>query len=375
MRLLLLSLSCALLAVACAEGTSARDDGAAPDVLVDPALGLGFELRDPAFATVVDTGGGIAVLARGFSWSEGPVWVPALGGVLFTDVPNNVAYYWGPELPEASAKTDGVSGVDTFLFPSGYLANPYVGGEPGANGLHLDARGRLLLAQHGERRVARLETPLEEVRTAGYRAVDTAAFATLSARYEGKRYNSPNDLAVLPTGEILFSDPTYGVDKTFGEEARELDVTGVYRVDPAAPDAEPTLLYAAFERPNGVALTPEADSFYLASSKSGEPQWVVCPLRDEGAAPPAECRDFADATALAGPARPGNADGLFVLDTGHVLATGPGGVLVYDRGGRLLGIVRTGRATANVTVGGVDGRDVFITAADLLLRARLAPRA
>ena len=360
------------LAVGCATPPPAALDAEYPySVSVDPTRGFAFAAEAPGFHALVDTAAGIEVLASGFDWSEGPVWVPTLNSVLFSDVPGNVVYRWGADTETSGG---GGAGVDTFLYPSGYFAQPTITGEPGANGLHLDGDGRLLLAQHGERQVARLGLPLTEVRERGRGAVAKTDFTPLASGFAGERFNSPNDLAVLPDGRILFTDPTYGVDKTFGEDARELADEAVYLIDPTVEGGAPRRVFAGFDRPNGLGLTPAADSFFVASSAPGAPRWVLCPLPASPADSTRPCRDFADASALAGPDNPGNADGLVVLADGHLLASGPGGVLAFDRGGRHLGTIRTGRATANVTVGGPDGRDVFITADDLLLRARLLPQ-
>ena len=352
-----------------AEATAPSDESAASErVVVDPARGLGFEGLDARFADLIDTAAGVEVLAEGFDWSEGPVWVPSLGALLCSDVPGNVVYRWAPGAEGLGG--GGIAGADTFLFPSGYFADPTIGGEPGANGLLLDADGRLLLAQHGERQVARLELTPAEALASGYAAVAKTDFTPLATTFEGAAFNSPNDLTQLPDGRLLFTDPTYGVDKTFGEDARALDDEAVYAIDPAADPGTAVRVFAGFDRPNGVAATPAGDSFFVASSVPGQPQWVLCPVPDaSGATGP--CRNFADASELAGEDNPGNADGLVVLAGGELLASGPGGVLLYDRAGTHLGTIRTGRATANVTTGGADGLDIFVTADDLLLRARL----
>ncbi len=355
-------------AVACRTETQVAEPFTFPATVdVVEEYGLAFEVIDPEFLKIVDVAGAIEVLAGGFTWSEGPVWVQEAGQLLFSDVPNNVVYRYDPR--GEHVKAAGIWGVDTFLYPSGYLVDPAIEGEPGANGLLLDQDGALLLAQHGERQVARLKTPLSAALATGRLQLDTANLDVIASRYTGRRLNSPNDIAQGKDGSIYFTDPTYGVDKTFGDSARELDFAGVYRVAPGS--TSPVLLYRGLVRPNGVVLNPSGDSLIVSNSETERLIWMRCPLRTEGDTAKLNCLPFADLTSRVGEANPGNADGMVMLDSGVLLATGPGGVLVFSPGGRLLGVIRTGRPTANVTVGGPDGRDIFITANDLLLQARL----
>ena len=338
-------------------------------VVVDSALGFGFDIRDARFREVIDVPAGVVVLAGGFDWSEGPEWVPGADELLFSDVPGNVVYRYDPAT--VHARGPGVWGVDTFLYPSGYLAHPTAEGEPGSNGLQLDGEGRLLLMQHGERRVARFRENLRDA-LARRRPIRprTGAFDVLADRYDGKRLNSPNDVAVAGDGTLYFTDPPYGVDKTFGEEARELDFSGVYRIRPG--HNIPELLYRGLERPNGIVLTPDESALIVSNSQGENMRWERLSLGTVGEDSLLRAEVFADLTDRVGPDAPGSADGMYMLDSGVLLATGPGGVIVFAEDGTELGTIRTGRPNANVTVGGVDGRDVFITADDLLVEARLA---
>ncbi len=367
---LLIATSLLLLVLgACRGGDNA---GAPPKTypytkVVDSVQGLSFEVLDPAFEDVIEVASAIEVLAGGFDWSEGPVWVEDGGRLLFTDVPGNVVYRFNPRNNEA--RRDGVWGVDTFMFPSGYLAYYFIEGEPGANGLLLDRDGALLMAQHGERQVVRFRQNLQEALKAKRITPDSTAFEVLAKAYRGKRLNSPNDLVQASDGTIYFTDPPYGVDKTFGEQARELDFSGVYRVERFG--GSPTLLYSRLERPNGIVLTPDESALIVSNSFAERMLWMRCPLAGANDSTEVECTVFADLTDEVGEANPGSADGMYMLESGVLLATGPGGVIVFDAEGDVLGKIRTGRRTANVTVGGRDGRDVFITADDLLLEVRL----
>ena len=344
--------------------------------VVDSTQGFAFEVLDPAFEDVIEVPSAIAVLAGGFTWSEGPVWVEGANRLLFTDVPGNVAYRYTPR-NGAIRQDEGVWGVDTFMFPSGYLAYYFIEGEPGANGLALDNDGDLLMAQHGERQVVRFRQNLQAALKEKRITPDSNAFQVLAKAYRGKRLNSPNDLTQASDGKIYFTDPPYGVDKTFGEQARELDFSGVYRIDspgaspPRLSSGSPTLLYSKLERPNGIVLTPDESALIVSNSFAERMLWMRCPLAGPNDSTEVECTVFAEFTEKVGEANPGSADGMVMLDSGVLLATGPGGVIVFSPDGKHLGTVRTGRPTANVTVGGRDGRDVFITADDLLLEVRL----
>ena len=286
---------------------------------------------------LIPTGADLEVLATGFTWSEGPVWMPEKSQLVFSDVPENIAYRW----------REG-SGVDIFLQPSG-LTGPAEGSrEPGSNGLELDREGRLLLAQHGDRRIARLNA-------------DRRTFSTVADRFDGKRFNSPNDLCLDRRGAVYFTDPPYGVGK---DAVRELEFHGVYRVD---PDGTVTLISKELSRPNGIGLSLDEKTLYVANSDDARPIILAIPLRDGGAAGPG--RVFFDGTDLRTKAnRRGAFDGLSVDEQGNLWATGPGGVLVLTPEGRHIGSLLTGRATANCCFGGPDGKTLYVTADDLLLR-------
>jgi gluconolactonase len=177
------------------------------------------ERLDPALDALLDAAAPIEVIAEGFQWSEGPVWVPAAGELLFCDIPGNVIHAWHPE-----------SGLRPFMKPSGYTGVADYGREPGSNGLALDAAGRLVLCEHGDRRVSVLTTGGGKM--------------TVADRFEGKRFNSPNDLAIHSDGSIFFTDPIYGLPQRENDPLRELDFCGVFRI---APDGRVTLLTKEIE--------------------------------------------------------------------------------------------------------------------------------
>jgi len=374
-----LLISCLLLSLLACRNDKPSEiaETPSPFTIIDTENGFGYQTFDPAFSAFVDTEASIDILASGFQWSEGPLWVPNINSLLFSDPPNNIVYRWGPAdvasppsidalpKPIATVTEKGtILGVDTFLYPSGYLANPSMQGEAGANGLLLDKQNRLWLAQHGERQVAIWKGTWGEAS-----AFAKTSYQPVVSSYQEKKFNSPNDLALTSNGDLYFTDPTYGVDKTFGEEARELEVTGVYRLKSGSKKAE--LLYSGLLRPNGIVMTPDEEHFIIASSEAKRSLFMKCDASPEQMPEADRCKLFADVTSLRSDQNQGNCDGMVMHPSGIMLATGPGGVLCFSESGKHLGTIRTGRPTANVTLGGPDGKDVFITANQLLLRARL----
>ena len=193
-----------------------------------PTLGS-IERLDPRFDKLVPLNARVERIADGFDWSEGPVWDRSRKVLLFSDVPMNTVFQW----------QEG-KGVSIFLKPSGYTGSVPRGGEPGSNGLNMDQDGRLILCQHGDRRVARLEAD--------------KTFKTLADNYMGKRFNSPNDSVYNAKGDLYFTDPPYGLLKLNADPAKELEWNGVYRI--SASDGTVTLLTKEMTFPNGIAFHP-----------------------------------------------------------------------------------------------------------------------
>lgn len=304
-----------------------------------PALAFAnesIERLDPALDAIIDPDAEIETLCTGFDWAEGPVWDSREKRLLFSDVPRNTIYQW----------KEGDSEATVFMKPSGYTGVADYGREPGSNGLAMDSEGRLFFCEHGDRRISYL-TP-----DGGKR--------TLTDHFEGKRYNSPNDLVIARSGDVYFTDPPYGLAR---EEMRELDFHGVFRV---TPGGEVTLITRDLDRPNGVALSPDEKTLYVAQSHGPAPIIMAYPLKDDGS-PAGEGKLFFNCKELKGPGAP---DGLKVDRNGVVFSTGPGGCLIISPEGKLLGRILCGRPTANVAFGG-DGGSLFLTSDDRILRVTL----
>jgi gluconolactonase len=294
---------------------------------------------DPALDGLLPAAAKIEKLAEGFQWAEGPVWMPKEQQLAFSATRENIAYRW----------REGI-GVEVFLHPSGLTDTNgvYNGREPGSNGLTIDSEGRLVLCQHGDRRVARLNP-------------DGKTFATIADRYDGKRFNSPNDLCFDRKGNLYFTDPPYG---TGPSTVREMDYCGVFRV---TPDGKVTLLTKELDRPNGIALSPYQHTLYVANSTRQRPVLMAYELKDDGTLGPG--RVFFDAAPLYGTGYRGVPDGLRVDQHGNLWANGPGGILIISAEGKHLGTISPGTATANCAFGD-DGSTLFIAADMYLCRVR-----
>lgn len=304
-----------------------------------PPLGT-IERLEPAFDELIAKDAYLEKLDDGFKWTEGPVWVPRDGGyLLFSDIPRNSVMKW----------QEG-KGTTLFLKPSGYTGDATNFKEPGSNGLMLDPKGRLVLMQHGDRRVALLES-------------DGKSFRTLADKYNGKRLNSPNDGAYKSNGDLYFTDPPYGrmVEGSDDFPDRDLDFCGVYRL---SKDGKLTLLTDKMTRPNGICFSPDEKTLYVANSDPKKAVWMAFPVKEDGTL--GEGKVFYDATSWVGKKK-GLPDGMKVDAKGNLFATGPGGVLVFTPKAKLLGVIATGVPTANCGWGG-DGSVLYVCADKAITR-------
>lgn len=299
--------------------------------------------KDPRFDKLIPPASQLELLASGFKWSEGPLWVKEGNYLLFSDIPNNSVMKW----------KEG-EGVSLHLKPSGYTGTTPRAGEPGSNGLLLDAQGRLILCEHGDRRVARFEKDGKKT--------------TLAERWDGKRLNSPNDAAWKANGDLYFTDPPYGLEKNVDDPAKEIPFQGVYRI---AATGELTLLTSEISRPNGIGFSPDEKRLYVANSDPAKPVWYVFDVKADGTLE--NQRVFFDGTDWLKAGKKGLPDGLKIDSEGNVWATGPGGVHVFAADGTHLGQIDTGEPTANCAFGG-DGSVLYITANQLLCRIKTGAR-
>ena len=208
-----------------------------------------------------------------------------------------------------------------------------------------------MLCQHGDRRVARLNS-------------DNKTFTTLVDNYQGRKFNSPNDLCYDRGGNLYFTDPPYGLERKNDDPKKELDFNGVYLL---RKNGELVLLTKEFTFPNGVALSPDQKTLYVAQSDPKAPIIKAMDVKADGTV--SNSRVLFDAAHLM-QGRKGLPDGLKVDVNGNIWTTGPGGVLILSKDGKHLGTINTGEATANCGWGGPDGTDLYITADMYLCRVK-----
>jgi len=308
-----------------------------------PAVGS-IDRFDPAMDSIVPRNAHIEKLADGFAWAEGPAWRAKDTSLLFSEVPRNTIYRW----------REG-QGLSVFLRPSGFIGTNPPGRELGSNGLTIDRQGAVVMADHGNRQIARLdETRFTKV--------------TLADRYQGKRLNSPNDLVYRSNGDLYFTDPPFGLRGLDRDPAKELTHNGVYRL---STSGVLTLLTVDLAFPNGIAFSPDERTLYVSNADAAHAIWMAYDVTADGSL--SRGRVFFDASKFVRDGRRGVPDGMRVDRAGNVFAAGPGAVYVLSPTGKLLGSITTGQPTANCAFGD-DGSTLYITSNDQLLRVRLTTK-
>jgi sugar lactone lactonase YvrE len=272
---------------------------------------------------LVDADAVVTRIAGGLGFTEGPLWMG--DHLLFSDIPNSRTVRWRklPEGPE----------VTTFRTPTG-----------NANGLTLDRQGRLLACEHSGRRVSRIEPD--------------GSVTTLADRYEGKRLNSPNDVIVRSDGTVYFTDPPYGLRNQ--SEGRELPFNGVFCL---TPGGDLRLLADDFERPNGLAFSPDEKTLYIADTYRHH-------LRRYSVSPDGGIAGGEVFVELRAP-EAGGPDGLKVDVEGDVWTTAAGGVWIVSPTGEKLGRIVYPELPANVAWGDADRQTLFATARTSVYQIRV----
>lgn len=260
------------------------------------------------------------VITTGFQFTEGPYW-HSDGFLIFSDIPANKVYKWTP----------GSEDSEVYIDSSG-----------NSNGITVTPGGVLILAQHAGK-VSKVTDELELI--------------PIAEEYDGKRLNSPNDVAVRSDGLIYFTDPTFGVS----DEDRELEITGVYRIN---SDQSLTLLYEGIDLPNGIVFSPDESQLYVSDSQDG--QIIRFDVLENGDVQ--NPTEFANIGAMN---EMGGADGMTVDEEGRLYTTGPNGLIVFDAEGNQLEQITFDQQVTNVAFGGEDGKDLFITSRDDVLRVRV----
>ena len=280
-----------------------------------------YEIADERFRFLIQRNARLRRLATGFEWTEGPVWFADLQVLLFSDIPADRMMRLTP---------DGQVGV--FRQPSGY-----------SNGNTRDRQGRLVTCHHGKRAVTRTEA--------------SGQITVLADRHAGRRLNSPNDVIVQSNGAIWFTDPTYGILSDYEGYAAEpeQDAHHVFRIDPDTGRVE--AMIDDFVQPNGLALSPDEATLYVAESGSSHDPSVPSVIRafDLSSGRPSGGDVFATIDA-------GLPDGFRVDSEGRVWSSAADGVHCFAPDGALLGKILVPEVVSNLCFGGPRGNRLFITA-------------
>ncbi len=298
---------------------------------------------DPAFNTLVSKNAKADILATGFLWSEGPLWVESQKMFLFSDVKANIIYKW----TEAKGK-------QVYLKPSGYTGKIPRGGELGSNGLGLNTKGQLVICQDGDRVVSIMDAPLDK---------PAAKYTKIATGYNGKKFDSPNDLAFMSNGDVYFTDPPYGLEKNTADPLKEAKYQGVYRIS----NGKVTLLTTAISRPNGIGIFPGEKRLIISSSDSLKANWYVYDLDKNGLLTNGKVFYSAQSTVKHNNGLP---DGLKIDKQGNVFAAGPDGIWVFNSTGKLLGKILVDDLASNLSFS-ADQKTIYVTNNHRVIRIKL----
>jgi gluconolactonase len=305
-----------------------------------------IERLDYSLNNIISADANAEIIAEGFEWSEGPLWIEKHNMLLFSDVPVNAIYKW----TEAKGK-------EVYLKPSGYTgAEPSLCKEPGSNGLILDLNGNLVLCQHGDRQMGKMDAPLDK---------PEAKFTSLANKYNGKRFSSPNDAVYNSAGELFFTDPPYGLqtqDDT--DPKKEISFNGVYKVK---KDGSVILLVDSITRPNGLAFLPGEKKLIVACSDPNRPNWYIYDVQDDSLI---NGRIFYSAVNERKEKVRGLPDGFKIDKNGNVFATGPGGVYIFNSEGKKLGMIKLDDSSSNCALS-PDEKTLYITNDMYVLRVKM----
>jgi len=302
-----------------------------------------IERYDSTINNIISTNAKIEIIAEGLDWSEGPLWVEKYHMLLWSDVPKNIVYKWTKQ-----------KGQEVYLTPSGYTDTVKRGGEMGSNGLLLDPKGNLVLCQCGNRQMARMDAPLNN---------PSAKFISLAKNYAGKKFSSPNDAAYHPNGDLYFTDPPYGLEKQANDPKIETPYNGVYKVK---KNGEVKLLIDSIARPNGIAFFPGGKQLLIANSDGAKPNWYIYDVVGDSL----KNGKIFYSNVNRDRKLKGLPDGLKIDSKGHVFATGPGGVFVFNSKGTLLGKIAVPESTSNCSLS-ADEKTLYITNDMYVLRVKM----
>jgi len=291
---------------------------------------------DPAFDALVPRDAQIEKVAEGFQFTEGPLW-RSDGHLWFSDVIGNVVRSVTPS-----------GQVEVLIQSSGGVSSAPAGSFIGSNGMVADKDGTVLLCRHTNRDIVRVGKDLH--------------MTPYLEKFEGRRFNSPNDLVFRSDGSLYFTDPPYGLLRQDDDPAKELKFNAVFRY--SGGKLQPVI--QDLTRPNGIAFSPDQNVLYIANSDDKHKVWMRYDVAADGTV--SKGRVFADVTAEK---EDGNPDGMKVDSLGNVYGSGPGGVWVFSPEGKHLGTIKPPETPANCNWGD-DGKTLYITARTGVYRIKLA---
>lgn len=328
-----------------ADKSADAKDSAATATITD-APNTSILILDPEGNSIIDSTAKVENLAGGFSWTEGPLYISDGDYLIFSDIPANKVMKW----------KEG-EGITTYLHPAGFTAKDarVPENEPGSNGLILDKDGKLVLCQHGDRRIARMTAPLN---------APIAEYETVADKYKGKRFNSPNDAVYHTNGNLYLTDPPYGLEKGNDDTAKQLDFHGVFRV---TPQGAVDLVTKEFNYPNGIAISPDGKFLFVAHSDPDNMVWMKYELDDKGLS---KAKSVFYKISDSEKDKPGGPDGMKISRSGYVFASGPGGIWIFNQSAKPVARVLTGQATSNCALS-ADEKTLYMTCDDFLYRVKL----
>jgi len=285
----------------------------------------------------------VEIVAEGFQFTEGPLWLEKEQMLLLSDVPGNTIYKW----TEANGK-------EIYVKPGGYTDTARRGGFMGPNGLTLSHDGKLLVCQHGDRRIAIMDAPLN---------APQSKFITAAGQYNGKRLNSPNDLFLTAGGDLYFTDASYGFERGGRDPKKELPYQGLYKLDKAG---QITLLIDSIEQPNGIGVFPGGKKLLVSNSDNRKKMWSTYDIDPGGSL--SNAKVFYD---VSSEKAAGVCDGFKIDKKGNVFAAGPGGIWIFTETGKLIGKIKINGVTASNCALTPDGKTIYITANQYLLRVKM----
>lgn len=303
-----------------------------------------IERIDSSLDAIIDTNAKAEIIAEGFEWSEGPLWIEKYKMLLFSDVPRDTIYKWTEE-----------KGKEVYLTPSGYTDSIPRGGEMGSNGLALDTDDHLVLCQCGNRQIAIMDAPFDNPQP---------KYISLAKQYNGEKFNSPNDVIVSSTGDIFFTDPPYGLEKGMDDPKKEISFQGVYKI---TKDGKIILVTDSLTRPNGLAFLPGEKTLLVANSDPATPNWYAFDVNEDGSF--SNGRIFYSVAGYDKSLK-GLPDGFKIDKNGNVFATGPGGIWIFNKEAKLLGKIKFDEATSNIALS-PDEKTMYITNDMQVLRLKM----